>query len=152
MVSARRQDSITKREFPVLRRNILNQNLLLRQRLLRDRLINSRVFFIDRDDIPAEIVRDINEQQEIPYDLTFAPIINNARDEALAEAIPADEQPDDNSTIEIDLDNPSTRIPLGQSLILEVESDELSSGCSWTTARMDHCTHGNEMRRFAGLP
>jgi len=74
MVSAWRQDTITRRKFPLQRRDSRNRhNPLLRQRHIRNSLTYSRTLFIDRDDILPHIIQAVNEQTNTHYELTFAP-------------------------------------------------------------------------------
>lgn len=116
MVSAlRRQDAISRREFP-LRNDSLHANSVLRQRLLQDRLPTSRILYIDRDEIPATVAQALNDQANVSYDLQFAPLINDATTSRPLNIIPAGaESDDDNSTSSgiSDLDNPTARIPIG---------------------------------------
>jgi len=124
MVSARRHDHITRREFPIRRRDAFNRNPLLRRRLFRDGLTNSRTFFIDRDEIPQEITQALDERQETSYNLAFAPLTTDESTDVPADAIPAGEELNDESssttsgisdcpTIEVDLDNPTVTVPPG---------------------------------------
>jgi len=130
MVNARRIDSVLHREIPLLQAGIRRRELF-RQRLLRDRRSVARQLFVDRDEIPDEIVRAIDDRENIPQHVSFAPLppevnpeINNERN---LQAIPAGEESEeelkstdgdsgslsDDSTVVYDLDDHTVAIPPG---------------------------------------
>jgi len=125
MVSARRPDPITRREFP-----LQNAGGKYIGRLLRDRPSIAHQLFIDRDEIPTGIARAANDREDTLYDLSFAPLPPESNPEtSTLLAIPAGEESseeedppstDEDSdhlsdcpTVVYDLDNPTIRIPPG---------------------------------------
>jgi len=130
MVSARRPDPITRREF-LLRNAGVTRRKIYRQRLLRDRPPVARQLFIDRDEIPAGVTRAANDREDTLFDLSFAPLPPEFNPEPVTNrnlpAIPAGEEfeeenitettdsdsSSDASTIIFDLNNPTDGIPLG---------------------------------------
>jgi len=129
MVNARRIDSVLRREIPLLQAGIRRRELS-RQRL-RDRRSVARQLFVDRDEIPDEIVRVINDRENIPQHLSFAPLPLEVNPEINSEhnfqAIPAGEESEEelestdessdsssgDSTIVYDLDDHTSKIPPG---------------------------------------
>jgi len=72
MVNARRPDPIICREIP-LRDSGVRRREILRQRLLRDRPSVVRRSFVDRDEIPIGIITSVENRENIPANLSFAP-------------------------------------------------------------------------------
>lgn len=124
MVSANRRDRITRREFPV-REHAIRRDPLLHQRLQRDRQPHTRELYIDREEIPENIQIALDDGTNSPYNLLFAPLIRDATNRP--EYILPDEPPEsdtasnisDCSTIIVDLDDPTARIPVGLLLAFE---------------------------------
>lgn len=127
MVYWRRVDHILNRELPIYDGQI-NRRKTLRRRLFRDRPYSARRLFVDRDEIPGEIIRAFNEREELPLEFSFAPLSPLSLLTPSPLAIPAGTNSDEDfeesiegysdniseaSTIEVDLDNPNPRIPPG---------------------------------------
>jgi len=131
MVNARRPDPITRREFP-LRHAGVTRREIFRQRLLRDRPSVARQLFVDRDNIPSNIIRAANDREDTLFDLSFAPLslefnseaINNYSRPAIPAGVELEEEEDitrptdsdslsDASTIIVDLYGLTDGIPLG---------------------------------------
>jgi len=127
MINTRRPDPITSREFP--QRNAgVNRREINRQRSLRDRPSVVQQLFVDRDNIPSNIIRAATDREDTPYDLSFAPLPPEYNPEAdnsnssavLVSAESAEGEFDsidsdtssDASTIILDLDNRTDGIPL----------------------------------------
>jgi len=72
MVSAFRIDSVLRRDIPFHRASIRRREYF-RQRLLRDRRTVPYRLFLDRDDIPNEIIQAVNNHENISHELLFAP-------------------------------------------------------------------------------
>jgi len=72
MVNTRRSDPITRREFP-LRNAGVTRREINRQRLLRDRPSVTQQLFVDRDNVPSNIIRAATDREDTPYVLSFAP-------------------------------------------------------------------------------
>jgi len=126
MVSAFRIDSVLRRDIPFHRASIRRREYF-RQRLLRDRRTVPYRLFLDRDDIPNEIIQAVNNRENVPHELSFAPLppeVNTESSRPLPE-IPAGEEPDAEgtsdscsvsssaTTITINLDDRTTGIPPG---------------------------------------
>jgi len=128
MVNTRRPDLITRREFP-LRHAGVTRREISRQRLLRDRPSVARKLFVDRDNIPSNIIRAANDREDTLFDLSFAPLppeYNPETDNSNLPAVPVSAESaegefdsidsdtsSDASTIILDLDNRTDGIPLG---------------------------------------
>jgi len=95
MVNARRIDPVLRCQIPLLQAGIRRRELF-RQRLLRDRRSVARQLFVDRDEIPDEIVRAVNDRENIPQHLSFAPLPPEVNPEINSEhnlrAIPTGEE------------------------------------------------------------
>jgi len=130
MVNARRIDPVLRCQITLLQAGIKRRELF-RQRLLRDRRSVARQLFVDRDEIPADIVRAINDRENIPQHLSFAPLPPEVNPETNREynlqAIPAGEESEEelestgessgsssnDSTVIYDLDDHTAGIPPG---------------------------------------
>lgn len=127
MVNALRIDPVLRREIPFHRAGIRRREYF-RQRLLRDRRTVPYHLYVDRDEIPSEIIRAVNDRENTPHDLSFAPLPSelNPENSRQHQAIPAGEEPEEEqessdscsvsstaSTIVLDPDNLTAGIPRG---------------------------------------
>jgi len=93
---------------------------------LRNRRTVPYHLYIDRDEIPSEIIQAVNDRENTPHDLSFAPLPSelNPENSRQLQAIPAGEEPDEeresldscsvssiSSTIVLDLDDLTAGIP-----------------------------------------
>lgn len=137
MVSARRIDAITRREFP-LRNTTIRRDPLRHQRFLRDRQPVSREIYIDREDIPVSVQQAVDDRANVSYNLQFAPLVNDTSTSSFQILNSEGEEPNDDSTslsgisdcptVEVDLDNPTVRIPVGLLLAFERNGEIPASG------------------------
>jgi len=126
MVNALRINPVLRREIPFHRAGIRRREYF-RQRLFRNRRTVPYHLYIDRDEVPSEIIRAVNNRENIPHDLSFAPLppeLNPDNNRQL-QAIPAGEEPEEQessdscsvsstaSTIVLDLDDRTAGIPQG---------------------------------------
>lgn len=126
MVSAFRIDSVLRRDIPFHRASI-RRGEYFRQRLLRDRRTVPYRLFLDRDDIPNEIIQAVNNHENVSHELLFAPLLPelNIENNRPLPVIPVGEEPDEQetsdscsvsssaSTITINLDDHTAGIPPG---------------------------------------
>jgi len=100
MISARRPDPITRREFPLQNAGVTRREIY-RQRLLRDRPSIARQLFIDRDEIPTGVARTANDREDTLFDLSFAPLppeFNLETNNSNLPAIPAGAESEEEET------------------------------------------------------
>lgn len=128
MVNHRRIDHIHNQEPPI-RDGFINRREILRRQLIRERSPAVRRLFVDRDEVPDDIVRALNDNENIPLELSFAPLSPPPFDYIAPSpiAVPAEAESDEDTdsttgytesvsdcpTVEIDLDVNDVRIPLG---------------------------------------
>jgi len=96
MVNALRMDPVLRREIPFHRAGIRRREYF-RQRLLRNRRTVPYHLYIDRDEIPSEIIQAVNDRENTPHDLSFAPLPPelNPENSRQLQAIPAGEEPEE---------------------------------------------------------